>query len=70
LWDFSKIPAVSPLTAAGALIADPQPQLGVRYALHKWVLFKLVNCIVKDGFTYYMSHVPLYPYPDKKVKKM
>ena len=29
----------------------------VKYRLHKWVLFKLVNGIVKEGFTHYMSQV-------------
>ena len=35
----------------------------VKYRLHKWVLFKLVNGIVKEGFPYYMSHVPLWTSP-------
>ena len=35
----------------------------VKYRLHKWVLFKLVNGIVKEGFTYYMSQVPLWTSP-------
>ena len=35
----------------------------VNYRLHKWVLFKLVNGIVKEGFTYYMSQVALWTSP-------
>ena len=47
LWDFSKIPAASPLTAAAAAAAaaaataaESQPQLGVRY---RHVVFTLFN---------------------------
>ena len=35
----------------------------VNYRLHKWVLFKLVNGIVKEGFTHYMSQVPVWTSP-------
>ena len=35
----------------------------VKYRLHKSVLFKLVNGIVKEGFTYYMSQIPLWTSP-------